>query len=283
MHGIARTRRIASAGEHVEARAGYAAVRRAAVSRSTRALAATLRPPSATRRRAKRRLPSCRTRPSSRSAGESTSSAPSGSPSSLTPPCAEQPARLRARDPERLGEQRRQVHRSPSAGDARPRRRPRAARGATKQAVEVLPRRPRPPRRRGSASTSARASARLASRGGRLRRAARRAAGRTTPAIAASGSAASCRTSPRAASVTPMWLPSDFDIFSRAVDAGQDRHRQDRLLGLAVGALDVAAEQQVERLVGAAELDVGVDRPPSRSPAAADRAARAPRSARCAA
>ena len=40
----------------------------------------------------------------------------------------------------------------------------------------------------------------------------------------------------------------------------QDRHRQDRLLGLAVGALDVAAEQQVERLVGAAELDVGVDR-----------------------
>ena len=32
------------------------------------------------------------------------------------------------------------------------------------------------------------------------------------------------------------------------------------LLGLAVGALDVAAEQQVEGLVGAAELDVGAHR-----------------------
>jgi hypothetical protein len=43
-----------------------------------------------------------------------------------------------------------------------------------------------------------------------------------------------------------------------SVDPDEDRHRQDRLLGLAVGALDVAPEQQVELLVGAAELDVGV-------------------------
>ena len=41
---------------------------------------------------------------------------------------------------------------------------------------------------------------------------------------------------------------------------GQDRHRQHALLGLSVGALDVAREQQVEGLVGAAELDVGAHR-----------------------
>ena len=36
--------------------------------------------------------------------------------------------------------------------------------------------------------------------------------------------------------------------------------REHDLLGLAVGALDVAAQQQVELLVGAAELDVGAHR-----------------------
>ena len=55
-------------------------------------------------------------------------------------------------------------------------------------------------------------------------------------------------------------MPSDFDIRCDAVGAGQDRHRQDRLLRDAVGLLDLAAEQQVELLVGAAELDVGLDR-----------------------
>ena len=44
------------------------------------------------------------------------------------------------------------------------------------------------------------------------------------------------------------------------VGAREDRHRQDRLRRLAVGGLHVAAEQQVELLVGAAELDVGLDR-----------------------
>ena len=40
---------------------------------------------------------------------------------------------------------------------------------------------------------------------------------------------------------------------------GQDRDGQDRLLGHAVGALHVAREEQVEGLVGPAELDVGAD------------------------
>ncbi len=45
-----------------------------------------------------------------------------------------------------------------------------------------------------------------------------------------------------------------------AVGPGEDRHRQDGLLGDPVRALDVAREQQVELLIGAAELDVGLDR-----------------------
>ncbi len=45
-----------------------------------------------------------------------------------------------------------------------------------------------------------------------------------------------------------------------AVGADQDRHGQDRLRLLAVGGLDVAAEEQVELLVGPPQLDVGLDR-----------------------
>ena len=44
------------------------------------------------------------------------------------------------------------------------------------------------------------------------------------------------------------------------VGPGQDRHRQDRLRRLAEGLLHVAAEQQVELLVGPPDLDVGLDR-----------------------
>ena len=44
----------------------------------------------------------------------------------------------------------------------------------------------------------------------------------------------------------------------------------------------LAAGQEVEELVGAAELDVGLDRRPSRRPASAGRGAPRPRSARCA-
>ena len=70
-----------------------------------------------------------------------------------------------------------------------------------------------------------------------------------------------------------------------AVEPGEDRHRHHDLRRLAVVALDVAGEHQVEELVGAAELDVGLDHAPSRRPASAGRAARARRSAgrrRCA-
>ena len=47
---------------------------------------------------------------------------------------------------------------------------------------------------------------------------------------------------------------------AHAVGPGQQGHGEDHLLGLTVGALDVAAQQQVELLVGAAELDVGPHR-----------------------
>ncbi len=43
-----------------------------------------------------------------------------------------------------------------------------------------------------------------------------------------------------------------------AVDAVDQRRGEDNLRPLPVGALDVAAHQQVEGLVGAAELDVGL-------------------------
>ena len=58
-------------------------------------------------------------------------------------------------------------------------------------------------------------------------------------------------------SVIPMWLPSDLDIFcTPSVPASSGTVRID-LLRLPVGGLDRAAHQQVEGLVGAAELDVG--------------------------
>jgi hypothetical protein len=45
-----------------------------------------------------------------------------------------------------------------------------------------------------------------------------------------------------------------------AVGSGEDRHRHHRLLRHAKSALDVAPQEQVELLVGAAQLDVGADR-----------------------
>jgi hypothetical protein len=44
-----------------------------------------------------------------------------------------------------------------------------------------------------------------------------------------------------------------------AVGAAQQRHGHHDLAGLTAGALQLAAEQQVEGLVGAAQLDVGLD------------------------
>ena len=89
-------------------------------------------------------------------------------------------------------------------------------------------------------ATSARASACLASRGDVP------AGGRSTASsanhvsIASSGSDSVRPYISSGASVMPMWLPSDFDIFSTPSMPGQDRHGQHGLLGLAVGALDVA-------------------------------------------
>ncbi len=227
----------------------------------------------------KRRLPTCRTRPSSSSAGTSRSSVRH---LAVEPHAAllEQPARLRARAPERLGDQR------PAGGPA--------SAGRTASSAHVLghlvarrrsgrsaPRRPRAasaPWKRVHERPRERALG--VARRRRPRAPARPSSSANHAAIASSGSDIVLPNISSGGSVTPTWLPSDLDIFSAPSMPGQDRHRQDRLLGLAVGALDVAAEQQVEGLVGAAELDVGLDRPPSRSPAAADRAARAPRSAR---
>ena len=63
---------------------------------------------------------------------------------------------------------------------------------------------------------------------------------------------------------------------------GQDRHREDGLRLLPVGLLDVPAEQQVELLVGAPQLDVRLDRDGVVALQSPDRAAPAARSgARC--
>ena len=128
-----------------------------------------------------------------------------------------------------------------------------------------------PARPSAASCTSSRASARLASRPSCRAPASRRR--RPAPAIArreqqpvvlrhrlVGDRSSSCRTSPAAASVTPIWLPSDLDILRAPSMPTRSRHRQDRLLGLAVGALDVAPQQQVELLVGPPQLDVGVDR-----------------------
>ena len=60
-----------------------------------------------------------------------------------------------------------------------------------------------------------------------------------------------------------------------AVEAFEQRHRHDALRLLAVLGLQRAADEQVEFLVGAAELEVATSAPPSRSPASADRGTRA--------
>ncbi len=215
------------------------------------------------RRRRKRRLPDLQDRPVER-ARPATSCSPacSGSSSSAHAALVDQPAGLRARDAE-LSAIRPGRWTTPSCGaeDAPPRS-PRAPRAATNTrskcasaagacVLGVTARRP-----------VSRASARLASRGDEVAR------GRELPAeqqpeysaIASSGIAIVLPYISCGGSVTPIWLPSDLDILRCPSVPDQDRHRQDRLLGLAVGALDVAPEQKVELLVGAAELDVGAHR-----------------------
>ena len=45
-----------------------------------------------------------------------------------------------------------------------------------------------------------------------------------------------------------------------AVEALEQRHRHDDLRLLAIGLLQLAADQQIELLIGAAELDIGLQR-----------------------
>jgi hypothetical protein len=54
-------------------------------------------------------------------------------------------------------------------------------------------------------------------------------------------------------------VPQRLRHSPHAIGAREDRHRQYRLLGYPVRALDVTPEQQVELLIGAAQLDVGAN------------------------
>ena len=212
------------------------------------------------RRRPKRRFPTCSTRPSRR-AGRCRGRRRDGSPSSLTPPCS-----IRRRASLRL----------------RPKASAISAGMWTSPAVLA---------RYGVSSTSLMSSGRLAwtkRRSKRSSAASRRPASWKRSTIRRARARFASLGRPvrrRLAEQQPVVLGhrlvgdahqlpehllrrvGDADVVAQrlahlpdAVDADQDRHRQDRLRRLAVGRLDVAAEQQVELLVGAAQLDVGLDR-----------------------
>ena len=234
----------------------------------------------ATRTRAKRRLPARRTRAVDALAAAGRAR-PTTASSTRTPPGRDQAARLRARHPERVAQRLRAVdrvavggrHASPWASRrARPRctkTRSNAASAAcaASRAVVALDDRPRQ-RALGVARAAASGSG------------SRPSSSRYHVPIASSGSDSVLPYCSSGGSVSADVVAQRLGHLLVPVGADQQRQRQHRLLGLPVGALDVAAQQQVELLVGAAQLDVGARSPPSRSPAAADTAARAPRSAR---
>ena len=231
--------------------------------------------------RRKRRLPSCSTRPSSSAAGRSRSA--TGTPSSCTPPC---PSVRRASErdpPNALGDQLRQVDTAPFAEAGTTRGCPSGSSRATNTRSKCASAAGGGLRAVEAGHERAREGALRVARRDVRRRRARPAAGRTSSAAPRRGSSSVLPYISSGGSVMPMWLPSDFDIFSLAVGAGRAAAWSAPPARLPVGVLDRPAHQQVERLVGAAELDVGARSPPSRSPAAPDRAARAARSARCAA
>ena len=99
-------------------------------------------------------------------------------------------------------------------------------------------------------------------------------------AIASSGSRIVLPYISSGGSVTPMWLPSDLDIFSAPSVPGRIGIVSIACSGWPYARWMSRAEQQVERLVGARRARRRRRRRPSRSPAAADTAARGPRSAR---
>ena len=203
--------------------------------------------------------PGRRARPGARSRG----SAASGSPSSLTPPCSSRRrASLRA-DPEGVGHQHaaggRARRPSPAYG---PRSTSSISSGACvldEEAVEVLLGRGAPRPSSWKRSTIRRPSARFASFGGPSRQL----LAEQQPVVLGHRLVGDPHQPPEHllrrvghADVVAERLAHLLD----AVGADQDRHGQDRLRRLAVGGLDVAAEEQVELLVGPPELDVGLDR-----------------------
>ena len=74
-------------------------------------------------------------------------------------------------------------------------------------------------------------------------------------------------------------IPQALRHFPLAIEPHENRHRQRHFGRLPVFALDVAMHQQIEFLLGRADFDVRFAAPPRRRPSAADRAARARKSA----
>ena len=161
-----------------------------------------------------------RRRPSERRSAARRSSGPSAPQLLVAQPDAalvDQPARLRARDPEHLRDQRRQVDGAVVAGEARPPRSAPARRAATntrsnsRSACAAASSRVQPgdelPRQRALGVARRRAPRAASARG--------RAAAGSTRSIASSGIAIVLPYISCGASVTPMWLPSDFDILRR--------------------------------------------------------------------
>ena len=230
---------------------------------------------------AKRRFPTWSTLPASSAAGRSSVAGSTRLAVDADRSLVDQPARLAAADPEAVADQGRQVDGLGAVesvlgdvvGDP-------AVAGGPGRSGPPPP--PRSRRRRSDRRSAARARAWPPSGGGR-RRAARRAAAPSTDRARRRGRSSACRRSPPAGSVDADVVAERLAHLPDAVGAGQDRHGHHDLRALPERALDVAAEEQVELLVGAAELEVGLRPRPSRSPAAPGRAARASRSAAAAA
>ena len=146
-------------------------------------------------------------------------------------------------------------------GEARARACRRGSRGATKTRSKCAWRRPRRPPGRGSARRS-RAPARAWRRAARCRRRRSAPSEQRVPRRhrRVGQRQRLARTSPRAARSRRCGCPATWTSSRRRRCPGRIGIVSTACSGCAVGALHVAAEQQVEGLVGAAELDVGLDR-----------------------
>ena len=207
-------------------------------------------------RRAKRRLPAWSTLARSASA-RGMSSPSTGAPSSFTPALGDHPTCLARREAERRGDHRRQVHGiAGAAADARAPRRGRSAPATTRVKCASASRAASSPCER---RTMNRASSSFASIGSRSRAPAARRRASTSPRASRRGSASSGRTAPPAARSSGMLFPTDELIFAPS----QERRSGvvSTTCGLeAVRLHDGPPGEQVVELVGAAELDVRLDR-----------------------